>query len=371
MSPLNIKITYKKLFYLILFLGLLARVYVAFFLDLTWYDPDTENYLKMAKAIIDGNPLHYFPNGLPLLLAGIMLIAPDNVPVIVVLLNIVLQIAAVILMEKILSRYNIDEKIRLIIIFIIVFYPHQVDSVRLILSEIPALFLIMLSLMFYSYGKYPACGFTGYLAYTFRSTLFFVLPLIIIYDFFKGKKISALKSTAGFLVGVLIFIFLDGIGVVDSPDNYEDNLLVAINSYGYDIDFKLEESGEYEIRHPVKTYFNFILNNPVEYTKQRFLSLWCLWGPIVYDDYSFKTLVIYSIRFPFFILALLAFIFRNKMEYGKDLVILMSFPVISITVIHFFFFSIPRHPVVAEPFVIVLSVLFLGYLIKLKKSKKI
>ena len=325
----------------------------------------------MAQAIIDGHPLHYFPNGFPLLIAGIMLITPDNVPVILVLLNIIMQITSLILMEKILSRYNIEEKTRLVIIFILAVYPHQRDTVRLILTESYAMFLIILSFFLYSNKKYMASGFAGYLSYTFRPTLFFVIPLIIIYDFFKGKKIPALKSAAGFLTGLLLFVILDVTGVVDSPDNYESNLLVAINSYGHDIDFKLEESSEYEIRHPVKSYFNFILNNPVEYTKQRFLSLWCLWGPIIYDDYSFNTLVTYSIRFPFFILAMLAFIFRNKIEYSRDLVILMSFPVISVTFIHFFFFSIPRHPAVAEPFVIVMSILFLDYLIKIRKKSKV
>ena len=364
-------LSYKRIFYTTLTLASLIRVYIVFFSGLSWYGPDTENYIKMAKAIVDGNPISFFPNGFPLLLAGTMFLSPGNFPVLIVLLNIVMQIAAVILMEKILSRYNIEEKTRLLIIFIIAFYPNLVNNARLILTESTSLFLIVLSLLLYTYGRYPASGFAGYLTYTFRPSLFLVFPFIIIYDLFRRKKISALKTASGFLAGLLIFLSLEWTGVVASPSSYEYNALVAINAYGYKIDFQLENASEYELKHPVETYFNFIAEHPVEYTLQRFLSLWNLWGPTIYFGYNITSFMLYDIRFPLFILAVLAFLFRNKMGYEKELIILLSFPVISLTLIHFFFLSTLRHRTVAEPFVIVLAILFLNYLVKLYKSSKI
>ena len=373
MNSLNIKITYKKLFYLILFLGLLARVYVAFFSGLGWYGHDTEIYLNMAKGIIDGKPISGFPNGFPLFLAGIMLLAEGSTQVILVVLNIVMQILVVLMIEKILTRYNVEEKVKLLVVLIIAFYPHIVGNVRFIYTESSALFLIVLSILLYTWQKYPASGFIGYLSYTFRPSLFLVLPFIIIYDFFRKKKKPALKTTIGFIIGLLLFTSLEWLGVVAPPSNQNYNTLVSISGYGYNLDFELKNLTETEIKQPVKTYFNFIVNHPVEYAKQRILSLWCLWGPLVQPKNSgLAGMILHGIRFPFFILAVFAFLFRKKMEYNKDFILLMSFPIISVTLIHFFTFSSQRHQFTAEPFAIVLSVLFLDYLIKSrKKSKKI
>ena len=94
------KFSYKNIFYLILFLALLSRVYIVFFSGLPWYGPDTGNYIKMARAIIDGNPISFFPNGFPLLLAGTILVSPDHFTLVLVILNILMQTGAIILIEK-------------------------------------------------------------------------------------------------------------------------------------------------------------------------------------------------------------------------------------------------------------------------------
>ena len=107
-----------------------------------------------------------------------------------------------------------------------------------------------------------------------------------------------------------------------------------------------------------------MVNHPVKYAEQRFLSLWSLWGPVVPSEYGIIGMILHGMRFPFFILAICAFLFRNKMEYDKSLILMMSFPVISLTLIHFFFFSDQRHQTVAEPFVVILGILFLSHLFK-------
>jgi len=374
MNSLSNKTTYEKLFYLILFLGLLARVYVAFFSGLGWYGFDTQIYLNMAEGIIEGNPISFFPNGLPLFLAGIMLLAEGSTTLILVVLNIAMQILIIIMLEKILTRYNVEEKVRLLVVLLITFYPHLVSNVRFIYTETSSLFLIVLSIWLYTWQKYPASGFIGYLSFTFRPSLLLVLPFIIIYDFFRKKKSPALKTTVGFITGLLLFISLEWSGVVAPPGNQDLNTLVSVSGSGYNLDFKLKNFTEDEVKHPVKTYFNFIANHPVEYAKQRILTLWSLWGPLIPPTENSGTvgMILHGLRFPFFILAVFCLIFRKKMEYDESFILLMSFPIISVTLIHFFTFSSQRHQFTAEPFAIVLSVLFLDYLIKSgKKSKKI
>lgn len=364
------KFSYKNIFYLILFLALLSRVYIVFFSGLPWYGPDTGNYIKMARAIIDGNPISFFPNGFPLLLAGTILVSPDHFTLILVILNILMQTGAIILIEKIMVKYNVEWKTRLLIIFIISFYPHLMNNVRLVLTESVSLFLIALSLLFYDSGKYSMSGFFGYLTCTFRPSLVLVFPLLIIYDLLRKKKTPALNTSAGFLTGLILFLCLEWTGLVAAPNNYEYNAVLAVNSYGNNINFKLTGVDNYEIHHPVKTYFNFMVNHPGQYIKQRFLSLWNLWGPLTYTGFSIKSFMLHVVRFPLFILALLAFLYRKIMNYKPDLILLISLPVISITMIHFFFISTSRHQIVAEPFAIILTMLFLRFLL-IRKSQNL
>jgi hypothetical protein len=367
-----VKISYIKLFYLILLLGLLARIYVAFFSGLGWYGYDTELYLKMAKGIVDGNPISFFPNGLPLLLAGIILLNAGSATTILVVLNIVMQLLVIIIIEKILTIYNVEEKVKLLTVLIVTFYPHIVSNVRFVYTECSSLFLIVLSIFLYTFKKYPASGFAGYLAYTFRPSLFLVLPIIVIYDFFLKKRKQAFKTALGFIMGIMLFTSLEWTGIVASPSNQYYNTLVSISGTGYDLDFKLKNFTEVEKKEPVKTYFNFLTDYPFKYIKQRIYSLWSLWGPFVppTENSGIAGMVLHGLRFPAFILAVCAFLYRNKMKYDRDLILLLFFPIISVTLIHFLTFSSQRHQFTAEPFAVILSVLFIDYLIKLRRESK-
>ena len=371
-KPFKAKITYKKLFYLILFLGLLARVYVAFFSDWGWYGHDTEMYLNMAKGIVNGNPISFFPNGFPLFLSGIMFLAEGSATTILVVLNIVMQMLVIIMMERILTVYNVEEKVKLMAVLIIAFYPHVVSNVRFVYTESSSLFLIVLSILLYAFQKYPASGFIGYLSYTFRPSLYLVVVFMIIYDFFWKKKKPALKTAVGFIAGILLFTSLEWAEVIAPSSNQYYNILVSISGSGYDLDFKLKNFTDAEIKEPVKTYFNFIAGHPFEYAKQRVYTLWSLWGPFVppTEKSGVWGMILHGLRFPFFILAVFCLIFRKKMEYNKDFVILMSFPIISVTLIHFLTFSSQRHQFTAEPFAVILSVLFLDYLFKSRRESK-
>ena len=64
-----IKLSYQSICYLIFLLAIVIRIYFVFFTNFGWYGCDSEMYLKMGRAILDGKPISYFPNGYPLLVA--------------------------------------------------------------------------------------------------------------------------------------------------------------------------------------------------------------------------------------------------------------------------------------------------------------
>lgn len=349
--------TYNKIFYSILLIALTVRIYIVFFAGLGWYECDTQMYFDMANGILHGKPISYFPNGYPLLLAGIVKLSASNAGLIAVLLNIIVQIASLIIIERILSNFKVRHAAILLIVILTAFYPNQVSRVRFIMTEPVSVFLILLSILFYIKNKFTLSGFTGWLAYSFRPSLLLVSPFIFIKDLWNKNYAKSLKNISGFFAGSLIFAALTYFGVTASQSTQNYNTLVALQSYGYNIRWDLNSFTEEEKKSPYITYIKFAVNNPVEYTKQRALSFFSLWGPIVPTEYGVIGMILHGIRFPFFISALLVFLFRKKLHYDQNLILLLSFPVISVTIIQTLFFSNQRHQFAAEPFVIILAVI--------------
>lgn len=357
---------YNKIFYLILFIALAVRIYIVFFSGLGWYGCDTTMYFDMANGIISGKPISYFPNGYPLLLAGIVSLSVTNAGLIAVILNIILQIASLIIIERILSKFKVRRASILLILILTAFYPDQVSRVRFIMTEPVSVFLILLSILFYIKSNFSLSGFAGWLAYSFRPSLLLAAPFIIIKDLMSKNYAKSIKNVAGFFVGSLIFATLTYFGVTASQSTQNYNTLVSLQSYGYNMRWNLDSFTEEEKSMPYITYLKFAINNPVEYTKQRVLSFFSLWGPIVQTEYGVTGMILHGIRFPFFAAALLVFLFRKKLRCDQDLILLLSFPVISVTVIQTLFFSDQRHQFAAEPFVVILSVLGLTELRPIK-----
>ena len=363
-----IKLSYKKIFYSILSVALIVRVYIVFLSGLNWVGNDTITYFNMANGILNGNPISYFPNGYPLLLAGILSISFTHADLISVSLNIILQIASLIIIEKILTFYKIDYATILLILLIITFYPNQVSRVRFIMSEPASVFLVLLSLLLYIRNKSTFSGFTGWLSYSFRPSLLLVSLLIIIRDLLKKDYAKSLKSIFGFAGGAIIFAGFTFLGLTASPNNHNYNALVAIQSYGYDIKWDLSDFTEQEKSTPIATYLKFAYSNPSAFIKQRALSLYSLWGPIVETNYGIIGKLLHGIRFPFFIIACFVFLFRRKLKLNDDLIILLSYPIFSVTIMHILFFSQQRHQFPAEPFVIILAVLGIMQIVRIKFS---
>jgi hypothetical protein len=225
------------------------------------------------------------------------------------------------------------------------------------------------SIYFFIKDKYFLSGFLSYLSYSFRPSLLLVAPLLIIYKLYKGDRINVIKLGTGFIIGMSLFVLSDITGLTAPAGNQPQNILVAIQSYGYNINHSFSNFTEEQIGNPVKTYLTFMITHPLVYIEQRLLSLWSLWGPYVPSEYGIIGMILHGLRFPFFVGAVTVFIFRKKFGEMKDSIIILFIPVLSVTVLQMLFFSTQRHQFPAEPFVIILSILGIEYFLSVKKSK--
>jgi hypothetical protein len=234
------------------------------------------------------------------------------------------------------------------------------------MTEPLSVLFLMLSIYLFITKKYFLTGFISYLTYSFRPSLILFAPLIIIYEFYSGERRGSVKITAGFAAGIIIFALLDIAGITAPAGNQTQNILVSIQSYGYNINHSFSNFTQEQINSPIQTYFNFIISNPFTYLEQRLLSLWSLWGPYVPTEYGIIGMILHGFRFPFFVGAVTVFIFRKKFGEMKDSIMILFIPVLSVTLIQMLFFSTQRHQFPAEPFVIILSVVGAEYFLKSK-----
>ena len=111
--------------------------------------------------------------------------------------------------------------------------------------------------------------------------------------------------------------------------------------------------------HPFQTYFQFAIENPVLFLKQRLSSLQELWGwpstGQLHNQRGFMAQFLISIRIPLILLAVYQMVNRYR---DLNHWILFS-PILVITMVHVPLFSMPRFNVVVEPCLIILVVLAL------------
>lgn len=362
---------YKSSFLSIICIALISRIIICFYSNLSWYTTDTYYYLKMADGILNGSPLSYFPNGYPLLIVLFKLFLPNLIiPIVLIITNITFQLLTLFLIERILNNFNISEQLRLISLFIVALYPNQLNYTRQLLTEASSLFFLTLTIFLYSNQKNLLAGFLGHLTAQFRPTLWPYLPIIILFELLKKNYKASLTLFFGFLIGVFVFFALENLEIIKPPNNLGLNLLISIQSDSYDIEYSIKNFSKEEQSSPLKTYIYFALNNPYRFLEQRLISLWVLWGPMPISNRGFFEKLLIAVRFPLFIISILTIIFYKKIGLQKDFVLIISLPIIIITAIHTMFFSQQRFTFVVEPFIIILSVLFIDYIVKIlfKKS---
>ncbi len=346
----------------ILALAIACRISIAFFSGLPWYSTDSADYLRMADAILSGHPVPYFPNGYPLIIVLVKLCSFGvDLGKCLLSLNCLLSMLSVWLVYQIGKKLN-SEGVGLLAALALAVWPNHLNYVRFVLSEVSCTFFILLGVYLFLVKRLFLSAFAFYLAAMVRSTIFPVIPCVIILMLvFKTDK----KLIYCFVFGALLAFSVDKgaqvEGYIRAPENLSMNLLVAIQSQSHgSINFNLEKYSNVQRDNALLTYVDFARDNFADFLRQRVLSVYELWGPYPSggDEKTprgmFSRLLI-GLHFPIFVVSLLAVRARRQaLEYWIVLA-----PILSITLVHMAFFSTPRFAVTVEPLALILSASYL------------
>ncbi|MCK6604231.1 MAG: hypothetical protein L6Q59_04975 [Ignavibacteriaceae bacterium] len=323
-----------------------------------WINADSGSYLFMADSIINGKPVPFFPNGYPLILAFIKLIAGEHSVIVSAVFNFVLS-AGLIAMVYRLIRIKYDVSIALGGAAIFSFIPNQIQLSNDLLSEVPATFLLVVSFYLLMKNREILSGAALYAACMIRTSLTPVI-LLILFDlvFLKKDKMKALKYLAGFTAIVIAEYLMVYGGLIVYPENQNINLLIAINHKPFGMINYDPGVFPHELRaDPLMTYLNYIITNPADYLLLRIQSLYDLWGPVPYRKYPTTLLYFYAYsQYLLRTVLFITFIISVKKRLKEDFFRRMTYPVIVITLVHFFYFSGARFNYPLEPFLVAGSI---------------
>jgi hypothetical protein len=358
----RIDFVYAGLFLLVIVVAISIRTYISFFSGRPWFTTDTFSYFQMADAILAGHPYSHFPNGYPILVATIKLIfKSEMVPTVLIVLNVVLSTLVVGMVIDMARKMTGGRWLACLAGLGVALYPNQINYVRQLLTEVPATFLLTLSVFLLLKRKYFGSGLILYLAVLFRSSLLPVLPTLFICSLLH-PIIRRIKVHFSYLGGFGISLALSSAllvaGIAKPSSNLGSDLLISIKSYSQNVNYSVEGFNAEERQHPLRTYIKFALNSPAKYIKQRILSLEELWGwPSAGDPpRSLAARILIAVRLPLLILAILGF-YRRAKDFDAWVLFV---PIVAITLVHVAMFSTPRFTYVVEPFLVILATMALN-----------
>lgn len=140
---------YIQLVYAVFALSFVLRIFIPFYFSDNWLTTDSRNYIVQANTLLGGGFGLYFPNGFPALLAIVTLITgTESRDLSIIILNIILSTSSLYLFW-IIAKNSLGINIfSVIAVAIFAFYPNQLNYVRFILTEIPSVFFLLLSVYF-------------------------------------------------------------------------------------------------------------------------------------------------------------------------------------------------------------------------------
>jgi hypothetical protein len=342
----------------VLALAGISRCYVGFLAGLEHIKPDTPSYLKMADAILAGAPLSDFPNGLPVLLAGLkLLVGGEHLVMAMVGLNVAMSTATVLLAFLIFRRV-FDNRHAVIAALILALWPNQLNYVPQILSEVPCAFFLVAGLWAFVGGRMTAAAVLLCMAGLVRSTVMPLAPILLLLLLRHRRWHDARRFVLGFGAAYATNLAAQAAGIIAPPSNLTINLLVSIGSTSTEgIDFDLGRFSAEERLDPLATHIRFALEHPAAYAAQRLSALWEMWGPwpnsgAPFSDRGPTSRAMIGLRFPLVCLAAISlWHYRRRWQ-----VLALGAPVIVLTVIHTAFFANARFSYPVEPLLAVLAV---------------
>ena len=342
---------FNRYVFVTIVLALAVRIILPLYFAGTWLTTDSKNYILQANDLIGGKFGLYFPNGYPAIIAAATLLFGNAYrDLSLIILNIVLSTTSVILFWLLVKKYFGANKFALTALILFAFYPNQLNYVRFILTEVPSLFFLILSFYFLSRKELIIASVIIGIAATIKTSLLAVILIFLIYLLYKKHFADGLKYLAFALIPLLMMMIYGFIITGKFTLGYSGvhNFYITVDQSG------LKSTN---LTDGINYYLNFAITQPAKFIIERIYSLWEFWGFLpaanegLRENLFFRLLV--GIRFPLLLLAVYGFIKTNK-----DVVVIFSAVVIiSITLVHLVFYSIPRYNYVVEPFLIFLGVL--------------
>lgn len=350
--------------------------------------PDANNYVTMAKQLIEDGVYGYKSTtsnayvtpSQPIYVTSILmlnkLIKADEL-FILQFFNLVLSIGNVILIYKIASKLFKNKSVSFLASLLYAIYAPNVYYIRAILTEMPTIFFMLLSIYIFikaleTEKKYYYMLFSVFYAITimFRPALapLLIIPIIILIKK-NGIKLSIKKMlcfSVGFILIILPwvirnYLLFDNIFLFSS---HVGNPLLAGTYPFYIEEFDLEVMNSLNMGYNDYAKYRIITgfkSDPKLYLSWFTLGkfMWLFGGPskwhLYSSTYSFLTIPSYLIHFIILFTAFLA-IFKN---YKNNVVKALGSIIVIYITIHLMFIAIDRFGYLIYPILIILSSYFL------------
>ncbi|HTL09362.1 MAG TPA: hypothetical protein VL307_13925 [Chitinophagaceae bacterium] len=348
----------QKILWLILLLGLLCRIYIAFFAPLPNIHTDSKDYFSQADTLLQGGYTNFFPNGYPFIVALVKLIAGSAAISTLLWINIAMSVCNIYFVFCIASSVFKNHRVALLAAGIIAFFPSQVNYVRWLMTEVPAAFFLVGGYHFYFRKNYWLCGIFLGLATLVRTEFLPVLVLLFLADALFVKRVNLRLLMGGLLPLLLVgsYCYLKT-GEFALAGHSRFNTLTSVTASGNHIDFYFaNKHPEYNTNaKAVQLYLDTLKKAPVAYIKSRAANLWELWGFYAAATPSGRMLITRIIiglgNFFLIVFGLPAF-WRHRKEYK---VLILIIPFVIVTLVHIVYFAMQRYTYPVEPFMIVLA----------------
>lgn len=369
---------------IITLVGLIIRVFFAFFMGADPLVYDSKMYLMVADGIVNEAPISSFPNGYPLVIAIFRSFLPTAQTIQALLgLNVVLSVACIPLTYIFCKLCRMERWLQWAASSLVAVYPHQLRYAQLVMTETIATAVLLCAMVgtLWIWNKrneqqsslIPYCLMTGLMFHmtgAIRPSLMLIGILVpLIFAFFSRTIKLPLIIASGFLIGAALLFIIEKSPLARPPHAFGNNLLISINSDSNGTAFVAYP--EDQQRKAIKTYIEFAVKNPSRFLRQRTISIWELWGPKSLAGYRqeqetlvVKGIVLLRTVFVLFFIVGLVF-FRKQAE-----VHLAAIPVAVVTVVHTMTFSNHRFLVPIEPFLFMVSLAAGGCIIRLVINRK-
>jgi hypothetical protein len=323
------------------------------------YTSDSATYITMADAILDGAPMSFFPNGLPLLLAAIARLTGEMDPRPLWLLMYVTMSIGIVGTVYLIARRWMSAPSALCAAAVIALWPTQLYYACQVLSDVPATFFLVLGTWCALTRRPLAAGLLLGAAIMVRDSLLPAVLLLATIGFVDRDRRRDMTLLLVAVAGVqIVDRTLQWLDVTGPPDHLGLNLLLAVTAFSTDgVPSAPTGVTPEQLAHPIATYLRFAIEHPGTFIAQRLASLYELWGPWpntgdVDTPRGVLPRLVIGLRFPLLVLALVGlWIGRHRAETW-----MVAAPLVALTAIHIAFFSAsPRFTVPMEPAAIVLA----------------